>query len=55
MTVCGHCGKRGHGTARCWTLHPDQLLWKSGNVVEENHHYHGDRTTATCLQFGACH
>ena len=43
MTVCGHCGKRGHDTSRCWTLHPDQLPWKSANVVEENHHYHGDR------------
>ena len=43
MTVCGHSGKRGHDTSRCWTLHPDQLHWKSANVVEENHHYHGDR------------
>ena len=43
MTVCGHCGKRGHDTSRCWTLHPDQLPWKSSKVVEENHHCHGDR------------
>ena len=37
MTLCGHCGKRGHDTSRCWTLHPDQLPWKSAN-------YHGDRS-----------
>ena len=35
-TVCAHCGKRGHDTSRCWTLHPEQL-WKSTNVVEENY------------------
>ena len=44
MTLCGHCGKRGHDASRCWTLHPDQLPWKSANVVEENYHYHGDRS-----------
>ena len=43
-TLCGHCGKRGHDTSRCWTLHPDQLPWKSANVVEENYHHHGDRS-----------
>ena len=56
MSVCGHCGKRGHDTSRCWTIHPDQLPWKSANVVEENHHYHGDRPDSNgheCLQFGA--
>ena len=36
---CGHCGKRGHDASRCWTLHPDQLPWKSTNVVEENYNY----------------
>ena len=46
MTVCGHCGKRGHDTSRWWTLHPDQLPWKSAKVVEENYHYHGDRSNS---------
>ena len=31
--VCAHCGKRGRDTSRCWTLHPEQLPWKSTNVV----------------------
>ena len=31
MTVCGHCGMRGHDTSRCRALHPDQLPWKSAN------------------------
>ena len=40
--VCAHCGKRGHDTSRCWTLHPEQLPWKSTNVVEENYYHQCD-------------
>ena len=40
--VCSHCGKRGHDTSRCWTLHPEQLPWKSTNVVEENNYHQCD-------------
>ena len=40
--VCAHCGKRGHYTSRCWTLHPEQLPWKSTKVVEENHYHQCD-------------
>ena len=32
---CTHCGNRGHGPATCWTLHPDQILWKKTSYIEE--------------------
>ena len=44
MTLCWHCGQTRTRYFACWTLHPDQLPWKSANVVEENYHYHGDRS-----------
>ena len=31
--VCSYCGKRGHDSSRCWTLHPEQLPWKTTNAV----------------------
>ena len=37
-----HCGKRGHDASRCWTLHPEQLPWKSANAVEENYYHQYD-------------
>ena len=39
---CPHCGKRGHDASRCWTLHPEQLPWKSANAVEENYYHQYD-------------
>ena len=35
-------GSVAHDTSRCGTLHPEQLPWKSTNVVEENCHHHCD-------------
>ena len=32
---CAHCGRRGHGPANCWTLHPDQMPWKKTSKIEE--------------------
>ena len=51
---CGHCGKRGHDASRCWALHPDQLPWKSTNVVEENYNYLVDRSdnSGKSVRFG---
>jgi hypothetical protein len=35
QAVCNHCGKSGHTTMNCWTLHPDQMPWKRTSAVEE--------------------
>ena len=32
---CTHCKKRGHISANCWTLHPDQMPWKKTSKIEE--------------------
>ena len=42
--VCSYCGKRGHDPSRCWTLHPEQLPWKTASAVDcegETYHYGG--------------
>ena len=33
--ACTHCGKPAHTPANCWTLHPEQMVWKWTNAVEE--------------------
>ena len=33
--ACNHCRKPGHTPANCWTLHPEQMVWKWTNAVEE--------------------
>ena len=48
-TMCAHCGKRGHDASRCWTVHPQQLPWKSTDLVEENHYHQCDHADNNCV------
>ena len=34
---CTYCGKTGHTTANCWTLHPNQIPWKRTAAVDWEH------------------
>ena len=43
----------GHGPANCWTLHPDQILWKRTAAVEEETPVGGLEFDIGCIEVAA--
>ena len=50
---CAHCGRRGHGPANCWMLHPDQMPWKKTAAVEEETQVGGLGFDIVCVEVAA--